>query len=337
MLAKGADKGLCKYDNLTDRRHYAQIDALRGIAIFLVILGHGIILYPIDLHQNEACLFLFNWISSVHMELFFVISGFCFSYQGDYKAYLWKKGKRLLLPYFVFNLTDMILRSHFSALVNRPRGIGESLRKMIFNGGEYWFLYTLFLIFLIYPFIYKAVGSSSYKFGGLLVVLLAARYYLPGISVFTLDSVVRYLFYFSIGVMVKQTVGGRIFDIKIPAAVRTILIAALLLLWLTVLQSQLPYRSILSALVGIATMYLVVQFRAVVDIFGRFGKYSLQLYLFNGFFLVASRTVIVSVLGVYDPFIIIVFNVFVDFFVSYVVIKYLCERIKPVRLLMGMQ
>ena len=137
--------------------------------------------------------------------------------------------------------------------------------------------------------------------------------------------------------MVKQTVGGRIFDIKIPAAVRTILIAALLLLWLTVLQSQLPYKSILSALVGIAAMYLVVQFRAVVDIFGRFGKYSLQLYLFNGFFLVASRTVIVSVLGVYDPFIIIVFNVFVDFFVSYVVIKYLCDRIKPVRLLMGMQ
>ena len=49
---------------------YPQIDALKGMAIFLVILGHAIIYYPVDLHENPACAALFNWLSAVHMPLF---------------------------------------------------------------------------------------------------------------------------------------------------------------------------------------------------------------------------------------------------------------------------
>lgn len=322
---------------LTDRPYYSQIDALKGIAIFLVILGHSIILYPIDLHQNERCLFLFNWVSSVHMELFFVISGFCFSYRGNYKGYILKKAKRIIIPYIVFNLIDMVPRCLFPSLVNRSRGIGESLNKMALSGGSYWFLYTLFIIFLIYPFIYRVVKGSWYRMGMLLLLLLAAKYRLSVTSVFTLDFVVRYLFYFSLGVMVKEIFGGSIFDIKIGVAKRSMLILLLLVLWIAALKSRLPYRSTVSALLGIATMYLAVGSKAVTGIFERFGKYSLQLYLFNGYFLVISRTLIVSVLGVYEPFIIIVFNVFVDFFISYMVIKYLCERIGIARVLMGMR
>lgn len=320
----------------TEKVHYRQIDALKGIAIFLVILGHSIIRYPIDLHRDKVCLFLFRWLSSVHMELFFVISGFCFCYPENYRKYLGKKAKRMLVPYLVFNLLDMIPRAIFQGLVNRPRDIGESVRKMIFYGGEYWFLYTLFVIFLIFPFLYRAVRGRWYLFAGLLVLLLAAGYYLPNISVFTLDSVIQYLFYFSLGVMVKETLGGRIFDLKIPGAARAALIALLLPLWVAVLRSRLPGRDVLCALVGIAALYLAAQSEAVITIFERFGRYSLQLYLFNGFFLVASRTVIVSVLGIGEPVVIIVFNLVVDFFGSYLVIKYLCERIGPVRLLMGM-
>ena len=59
---------------------FEQIDALKGIAIFLVVLGHGIIFYPVDLHQNVVCESIFRWLSSVHMPLFFLISGFCFSF-----------------------------------------------------------------------------------------------------------------------------------------------------------------------------------------------------------------------------------------------------------------
>lgn len=320
-----------------EKAHYRQIDALKGIAIFLVILGHSIIRYPIDLLQDRACLFLFEWLSSVHMELFFAISGFCFRCPGNYREYLGKKARRMLVPYLVFNLLDMVPRSLFRSLVNRPREIGGSVREMIFYGGEYWFLYTLFLIFLIFPFLYRTVRGKRCLMAGLLVLLLAAGYYLPYIPLFTLDRVIRYLFWFSLGVMVKEAFGGRIFDLKIPGPARAALIALLLPLWVAVLQSWLLGWDVLCALIGITALWLAAQFGPVITIFERFGRYSLQLYLFNGFFLVASRTVIVSVLGVREPAVIILFNLVVDLLGSYLVIKYLCERIGPVRMLMGMR
>lgn len=256
--------------------HYSQIDALKGIAIFLVVLGHSIILYPVDLHQNGICEFIFRWLSSVHMPLFFVISGFCFSYQGGYRKYIWKKVKRLLVPYLVFNALDVVPRYLFPSLVNRPRGIGESVQKIIFDGGEYWFLYVLFIIFLIYPLIDKLAANSM------------------------------------------------LFAAALPA------------LWLVLLKLGMPWLNIPMALLGVLVFYLCAQYGMVVGIFQRFGRYSLQIYLFNGFLLVISRTVIVSVLEVSNPFIIIAFNMLVDFFLSYIVIKYICERIKPAKILMGM-
>lgn len=54
-----------------------EIDWLRGFATFLVILGHSIIVYPINLHEIPWCNVLYEFISSFHMPLFFVISGFC--------------------------------------------------------------------------------------------------------------------------------------------------------------------------------------------------------------------------------------------------------------------
>lgn len=64
------------------KKYYEEVDALKGFAIFMVILAHSIIVYPINLHENKFCLELFNSLTCVHMLLFFMISGFCFSFEG---------------------------------------------------------------------------------------------------------------------------------------------------------------------------------------------------------------------------------------------------------------
>ena len=33
------------------KKRYLEVDSLKGFAMFLVILGHGIIVFPIDLHK----------------------------------------------------------------------------------------------------------------------------------------------------------------------------------------------------------------------------------------------------------------------------------------------
>lgn len=43
----------------------------------MVILGHAIIVFPINLHKTYWCEFIFNAVSSVHMTMFIIVSGIC--------------------------------------------------------------------------------------------------------------------------------------------------------------------------------------------------------------------------------------------------------------------
>lgn len=317
-------------------KRYDQIDALKGIAIFLVVLGHSIIVYPINLHENVICDFIFRWLSSVHMPLFFLISGFCFSFRNNYKEYIWKKVKRLVVPYIVFSAIDILSRFLLPGLVNGKSSIEESLYKVLAYGGEYWFLYTLFLIFLIYPLIYRFAKGHIYKYVLVIAGLLGLYFFLPAISLLTLKSVIYYLIYFTFGVMLKEFVGNEIFkknDNKVKTALLTIVVFAV---WLGLIRIDASEVRILAAVAGIVTFYLCIQYEPVVHLFKRFGKYSLQLYLFNGYLLVISRTIAVSVLEITNPVFIIAFNMLIDFVLSYLVIKYICDRIKIVKVLIGM-
>lgn len=315
--------------------HYDQIDALKGIAIFLVVLGHSIIYFPVDLHENAICNFIFNWLSSVHMELFFIISGFCFSFPSNYKTYVYKKIKRLVVPYVIFNAADVVPRSMFPNLVNRPRGIEESLKKIALNGGEYWFLYVLFIIFLIYPAIYKVVHKNACNSLAAIIIILGMHYCMPSVSVFRLSSVVYYLFYFTLGTMIKLFLGNRVLEADYDKTNTLVLIIVLSIEWGILIGAGASCPQIILSLIGIFICYLSIQFEALVLIFKRFGKYSLQLYLLNGYLLVISRTIIVSVIGITNPFVIVAFNMLIDFGLSYIIIKYVCEKIKIAKVLMG--
>ena len=73
------------------RKRIEWIDALRGIGLFFVVLGHsfGYRWDPVRL-----------WIYSFHMPLFFFISGLTFRDEsGQFFRFVLKKAKGLLLPY----------------------------------------------------------------------------------------------------------------------------------------------------------------------------------------------------------------------------------------------
>lgn len=325
-----------QYAKETVTRRYDLIDALKGIAIFFVVLAHSIIVYPIDLHDNVICDFIFRWLSSVHMPLFFLISGFCFSFRNNYKEYIWKKIKRILVPYFVFGLVDILSRYLLPGLVNGASNVRESLYKILAYGGEYWFLYTLFIIFLIYPIIYRFVKGYIYRYVLIIVVFVGLYFVLPSISLLTLTSVIYYLIYFTLGVMLKEFAGRQLLENKYKKIKVAVLIMAGFVMWLGLIRVDLSEFRIITALIGISTLYLLMKYEPMVNLFKRFGKYSLQLYLFNGYLLVISRTIAVSVIGITNPFLIIVFNMIVDFGLSYLAIKYICERIKFIKIFIGM-
>ena len=317
----------------SSKRYYKEIDSLKGFSIFLVVLGHAIIYFPINLHENVYCEILFKILSSVHMPLFFAISGFCFSYRDNYREFILKKIKRLVIPYFVFNLLDIIPRTMLQQLVNRPQSIPDSIKDILLYGGEYWFLYTLFVIFIIYPIIHKFQSKSFIRQIIVGVVLLAAAIVKKPTNIFTLSAVSYYLVFFNFGALLKAN-NVRVFKLKLPRP-QVLLPVGLTILWTSLLFS--PWENqleIVISLTGIIVCCCLTKLNAFNDIFSRFGKFSLQIYLLNGFMLVISRTIICGITDM--PIAIICFNVFIDFLLSYLVIKYICNRFSFVRALMGM-
>lgn len=65
-----------KIDRQIDNRNLF-IDALRGISIFLVLWGHSIQYFSAG-EINYFNNFVFRFIYSFHMPLFFLISGYVF-------------------------------------------------------------------------------------------------------------------------------------------------------------------------------------------------------------------------------------------------------------------
>ncbi|MBD5177100.1 MAG: acyltransferase family protein [Bacteroidales bacterium] len=130
------------------RPRQSYLDVLKGIAIFLVVMGHAIAFQVRGLDHS----LLFKIIGTVHMPLFFFISGWL-----SYKASgidifsgraLWKRFKRLIIP--------MVAVSSLWVLYFPKSGL-ESPLAPGFDGlwgdmwkNGYWFTPVLFCIFICF-------------------------------------------------------------------------------------------------------------------------------------------------------------------------------------------
>ena len=329
-----------------EKTYYLEADTLKGLAMFLVILGHAIIWYPVNLHEDPACLWLFNLVSSVHVLLFFCLSGFLLSYKGNYRAYLWKKVLRLGIPYVIFNLIDMVPRSLFAALFNRPRSVSESLLSMVFNGGELWFLRALFLFYVVFAPL-ALLQSRGVKWKVTVEVALFLLAAMPGVDTewyqyLDLNRIKLCLFFFNTGFLLKgpyPSVKERMERAR-PISIG-FLSFILTVVWVgSVSFLHLPWWpgriiSIATSLIAVAACYTYTAWKPFNTFFARFGPWTLQLYLMNSWTMGASRYFICTIMGVTAPAVIVLFNMLVDFFLSYLIIKYVFARFRVLRFAMG--
>jgi fucose 4-O-acetylase-like acetyltransferase len=109
------------------------VDAVRGLAILLVVVGHAIQGSVADFRSNPA----WQIIYAFHMPLFFAISGYVIG-----KVDLWQKFKRLVIPFVSWYLVGYLLVT------------GVELQDYIWRwivSPDYglWFLWALFLCFTV--------------------------------------------------------------------------------------------------------------------------------------------------------------------------------------------
>lgn len=174
------------------RLHY--FDMLKGLAIFLVVMGHVITFCVREIDR----LAVFKFIENIHMPLFFFISGW-FTYKiAANKVSVPKLGPRalqLLVPMVVVSSLWIWYFPHSglqSPLDSTFHGLWSSIWK---NG--YWFTPVLFMITVIYAAIVLILRHVKSIFGWITVSLatwavLVVILYLPTFAIIDIRQLLDY-------------------------------------------------------------------------------------------------------------------------------------------------
>lgn len=160
-----------------------QVSFLFVFATLLVVIGHA------DITLDYKDLWIHKWVYSFHMPLFFLVSGFLFAYTHPenkmkgmrFFPFIWKKVKRLLLPFLFINSVIFVIKSRFVSadLMQHPLTFSFSswVESLLFHPiGFMWFLPALFMIFVLSRVI-------------------------PDLSFMQISSAVHYSVYFGLGIL----------------------------------------------------------------------------------------------------------------------------------------
>ena len=311
-------------------KRYNELDLMKGIGIILVYLGHSFNLKGLER------LFLFSYIHNIiysfHMPLFFLISGFFINKakikKWNDKLYYINKINRLLIPYFFINLVDFVSRTLFPNLVNSKFG---GIKEILFYGTKIsWFIYTLFVIFMIFPFLEKYILSKDkYYLFGLFLFFINYFKVFSNIEIFSLNLVVIYMFYFYIGYSIHS-----IYDTKL----KKILENNILFLGLSIIFLCFSYKyyminfftKILFALLGILVIFYISQKikkeGIVYEILKFYGVNSLAVYLIEGFITVIYRVILFKIISIEEEELFVTLFFILRLVTAFIVIKIITKN-----------
>lgn len=300
--------------------YFSELNSLKGIAILLVILGHSFILFPVNLLDVLWCRTAFNIIYSFHMPLFFIVSGLLFanSTHKEYSLVIKSKVKRLVLPYVSYHMLTLGMKVFMPNLVNRKiESLQDFSMEVMLRGGELWFLYVLFLLFIVWGAILPRINKNRNYVLLLVVVLLLGKLtqYIGIGDLFLYKEFLFYSFFFVGGYCClpyyKQA--RDFFKLNSNRLIFATLSCFILVHSVLYLYAGGDLKYI-SALIGILlSLSLALKLgdsNKINSFLNYCGLNSLQFYFFNGFMLVVSRTIVIKLLNVTNS-VSIVFGIFI--------------------------
>lgn len=321
------------------------IDLSKGLAILFVYLGHSVLYHPIDMSAMYGwCHSLAIFIESFNMPMFFIISGYLFSKTQKSTVELYKgKTMRILIPYLTTMLVIICMKLLLPSDMAYNQAVRGGMTSLVVNalcyGGDRWFVYTLFIIFVLLIPVRNWMKNKWFDvclIGTLIVVYFLN--FLP--NIFAIDKVFYFMVFFVSGYALNEYYPFiKNWAMKWRAFIYVIFIIANMIFIETFVKLPLVFRFILPFIGTLAVMTMGFQLEKlimnskVVQYIEYCGKYSLQFYLF-GFCYPIIRTVIVSVLHVTNP-VIILSVVFLLQLITITIIVEITRRIKWLKIPCG--
>lgn len=167
----------------------SQMAFLTIFATILVVAGHC------DITPDYKNTWLFQWVYSFHMPLFFLISGYLFGLTNPIERlnktkwtdFMKKKFIRLMVPFFVIDTIIFIIKATLFSdgeMVQHPveLTIGSYLYNLFLRPiGFMWFLPCLFMIFMMAFPLWKMVKQNH--IGGGIVLIISVIIYVLAFAV----------------------------------------------------------------------------------------------------------------------------------------------------------
>ena len=194
------------------------IDIAKGVGIFYVMLSHS----QLGVLVNHA--------GSFFMPLFFFLSGYVFKRHDNYKYFITKKFKSLIIPYitlsvilylvYLFNLLIQGTTITFNTLVYPIVGsmysryylfnpeivdYTQNVNLMTIQNGPLWFLTALFVMEVIFYFLTK-LNKKGFYFGLVLCTIIGiviSKYFVI-LMPWSVDTALTCIIFFVVGFIIKN-------------------------------------------------------------------------------------------------------------------------------------
>jgi fucose 4-O-acetylase-like acetyltransferase len=165
------------------------IDALKGLAILLVVLGHS---FQGNINQFDDNV-VFNFIYSFHMPLFMFLAGSVavYRFENSVVSYLKKKFLALVVPFISWYAMDYLVTGAYHSIALKP----YFARVIASPDWGLWFLWILFLnycLFVLSVKMEKRLGIYAFLITFLLVL------WCP-VGVLGIWVLKKFFFYFTLG------------------------------------------------------------------------------------------------------------------------------------------
>ncbi|MBW4659603.1 MAG: acyltransferase [Drouetiella hepatica Uher 2000/2452] len=317
------------------------VDYAKGIGIFWVVVGHVLRgLVSSDLLESSASRFIDQWIYAFHMPLFFFLSGLFLvrSAAKPFKSFLRDKLSTIAYPYVLWSLLQGLLQIVASRHTSQVVSFADLGRIIYEPIQQFWFLYTLFVILLIYAVMHKfplgqrrSLLPPAIAFAVFSILLYGAH--LANISFGNwgvLYLVRRHAIYTALGAIVGSSILFRLGDTKPPILILTALggyfgVAGAVALQLDKNGWLIPAIALLGSAASVAIALLLEQLN-ILRFIKQWGLFSLEIFVVHTIVIAVTR-IALQKLGLRDPLLHFLIETLVGIYIP-IALAVMCRRYK---------
>lgn len=284
------------------------IEALRGAVIILVVVGHVIGSASdggMKVGDDSFLRYLyFTFIDPIQMPLFTVIAGWVYSLRPllfeKINEFILKKVLRILVPMLVVGICYFLVQ-YFTPGTNNKGNLLDIWKLLIFPYTLYWYLYSLFLVFVIIAFIDSFNKMNTFNnwliiFSISVFILLLRDLVIPyeQPNYFSYKGALYLLPCFILGLGLnrfKAFFQNKLFAYFIPL-ILVLCICIQQLSWFKVIAYTVHKDTVVGLLIGLTGTMMLLRFQLKTNWLIWFGGFAYSIYLFHAFGTAGGRIIL---------------------------------------------